>query len=103
MICIGWKQDQAYLYGQNDVNPGDHALVALSTISQEQLDKELERIGSKAQISDMREEQHYFIYVMQDNKRQKSNEEREHLTDWMYHFLNLCEVPNKPVRVPMYQ
>jgi hypothetical protein len=95
MICIGWKKEQAYLYGQNDVKPGEHSAVTLSAISQEQLDKELERIGSKAQMSDMREEQRYFLYVMQDNKRQKSNEEREHLTDWMYYFLNPCAVRRK--------
>lgn len=71
LVCIGWKGEQAYYYRNDNINPGPHAPVSLTSINKNELERQLKEMGSRQQAKDMIKEQVYRQFEWQDRKRQQ--------------------------------
>jgi hypothetical protein len=91
MVCIGWKEEQAFFYSLDNVQPGDYSPVALTAIDKARLDETLNRLGNGAQAIDIKEETSYFLFEARDEKRQKRNKEILVLWYKLIRFLIPCE------------
>jgi len=74
LVCIGYKGEQAFLYTEANVKPGDDAGIRLAAISQGELERALQKASRGTQAPDMQRELKYFLFESQDLKRRKDNE-----------------------------
>lgn len=80
LIAIAYKDEQAFFYSRNEIHSGENPAIALSPVDRTTLDRELSRLASVSQAADLRKEQEYRRFEVQDNKRIQQNNERLILT-----------------------
>jgi hypothetical protein len=103
LVCVGYKGEQAFFYSQDDILPKDYLGISLSKVGNNELDRELNKTGSRDQASAMQREKTYFQFEIKDQKRQKRNQDIWELRTKFSSFLIPCynedyAVPSGPVR-----
>jgi len=73
LVCIGYKDEQAYFNSRKTIQSKDYAGITLSAIGRDELDQELNRFGSLSQGSAIRRENEFFQFEITDTKRKKTN------------------------------
>ena len=80
MLCIAYKDEQAYFFSDITVHPKDYPAIALTPINSNDLDQRLNRLGNNTQASALRKENDYFRFSALDQKRQRLNIALQELT-----------------------
>jgi hypothetical protein len=80
LVCIAYKDEQAYYYSQKDVRPGNYPAISLMMIGKDELAQQLNSFGQK-QVAELKKEQDYFVFEIIDAKRQKNNVRLQELTE----------------------
>ena len=92
LVCIAWKGEQAFMYKEEHIKPGDHSGIRLTAISQPELEHTLQQIGSRSQGAAIKQELEYFQFDSTDQKRKQQNEALQELTWKLRRFLFPCEL-----------
>jgi hypothetical protein len=92
LIAIAYKDEQAYFYSQGVIHTGENPAITLTPVDKAALDRELGRLSSASQASDLRKEQEFRRFERQDNKRIRQNYERLLLTSDLLRFLYPCTI-----------
>lgn len=90
LVCIGWKGEQAFLYKEAHIKPGDHSGIRLTAISRPELEQALQQVGSRPQASAMKQELDYFQFESTDQKRNMDNQALAKLTFKILGFISTC-------------
>ena len=80
LICVAYKDEQAYYYSQKDVRPGNYTAISLTMIEKDELDQQLNSF-SQSQGTEVKKEKDYFFFEILDGKRQKHNIVLQELTE----------------------
>jgi hypothetical protein len=73
LVCLAYKDEQAYFYSMEAVQPKDYSNIALMPIEKNELDKKLNSAGTASQASAIVKENEFFQFEIVDQKRQKHN------------------------------
>ena len=90
LICIGYKDEQAYVYSQQQTEAKDYSNVSLDKISEEDFIQRLNSIGSQSQSIELRQENNYFRFEITDVKRQQRNMAMRELTSRIAKVIFTC-------------
>jgi hypothetical protein len=93
IVAIAYQGNSTYFYSQNHVQPGDYPAIVLTPVDKATLDQALSRLGSALQIDDLRKENDYQAFRVQDDKRVLQNQQRQVLRDALVKVLFPCYVP----------
>ena len=86
LVCIGYKDEQAFVYLGDDIRPGEYPAVEMTAVGEKELSERLNGRGSLDQAADLRKENGFFQFEIRDQKRVRYN-------------LALKELRNKVVKV----
>ena len=90
LVCIGYKDEQAYYYSQLTLQSKDYTGIALASVTKEELDIKLKAIGSLSQSPAVLKENDFFLYDIKDQKRQKHNLAIKELRDKVIALIFSC-------------
>lgn len=93
LVCLGYKGEQAFYYHRDSIQPHTYDSVRLSSISPEELTRQLNQAGSMTQGAQLLEENTFFRLDIQDQKRRKHNEKLEELTWRLRRVIMPCWIP----------
>ena len=71
LVCIGYKGDQAWYYHQGDIRPAVYTNIQLKSVSAEELASQLNQAGNLTQAEELRKENSFSEFDIQDQKRRK--------------------------------
>jgi hypothetical protein len=72
LVCVAYKQEQAFYHYQGNIGSGDHPPVTLDSIGKADLDRRLNLAGSIGQAADLQRENAYFQFEITDEARRKN-------------------------------
>jgi len=81
LVCVAYKDEQAYYYSQKDIQPGNYSAIRLMMIGKDELDEQLNSFGRQNQQDALKKEKDYFLFEIMDTKRQKRNLALQELTE----------------------
>ncbi|HET6994753.1 MAG TPA: hypothetical protein VFI06_07215, partial [Chitinophagaceae bacterium] len=81
LVCIAYKDEQAYYYSQKEIKPGNYTAISLTMIGKDELDQQLNSFGGQNQLAELKKEKDYFLFEIVDTKRQKHNMALQELTE----------------------
>lgn len=73
LVCIGYKNGQAYFHSQAGIEPKAYTGLELTAISQHELKQELNRAGGDRHEKEMQNEINFQLFNYRDMKRRKHN------------------------------
>ena len=80
LVCVGYKDEQAYYYSQKDIHARDYSNISLSAIEKDELSRRLNTFSSQSQVEAIKKENDYFQFEIKDLKRQRQNTVLRELT-----------------------
>jgi hypothetical protein len=92
LICIAYKEEQAFFYSQSSIQSKDYADIILTGISNIDLNQKLNELGSRTQANDLQQETGYFQFEIRDQKRQRRNGDLRQLTQKMINAFFSCSI-----------
>jgi mono/diheme cytochrome c family protein len=95
LVCIAYKDEQAYYYSQKDIRPGSYPAISLTMMEKDELDQRLNNFG-QSQAAELKKEKDYFFFEILDAKRQKHNMALQELTEKIRPVIFSCS------RWPLY-
>jgi hypothetical protein len=90
LICIAYKDEQAYFYSQKTIQSKEYTGIRLTAIGKDELDQKLNDMGSLTQVSALQKENDFFRFEALDKKRQKHNLALQELAYKVWKLLFLC-------------
>jgi hypothetical protein len=81
LVCVGYRDEQAFFYSQDDIRPKDYSSIVLKEIGKNELDRELNSRGNKGKGLDMQAENNFFQFEIRDQKRTKRDHSLRELRD----------------------
>jgi hypothetical protein len=90
MVAIGYKGGQAYFFSQGEIRPGKYPSMGLNAITNDELDKQLNRLGNNNQPRDLIKERDFLRFEIKDEKRQLRNKELQQLTEKTIQLIFPC-------------
>ena len=100
MVCIAYKNEQAFFYSLETVQPKDYAPITLAAIGKNELDQKLNSMGSWPQVSDLEKENEFLRFDIRDQARRKNNQVLQELTDRVMKIILHCytTAPTEPIK-----
>ena len=90
LVCLGYKGEQTFYYHQPGVQPGIHDSIRLSSISAEELTRQLNQVGSETQARQLIQENDFFKFDISDQKRRQKNQAWEELLARLRAMITCC-------------
>lgn len=69
LVCVGYKNEQAFYYSQPGIEPKAYAGIELAAISQHELKRTLKREGGNEHEKEIQKEISFFLFNYRDRKR----------------------------------
>jgi hypothetical protein len=90
LVCLGYKDEKAFFYSKDDIIAKDYPGIFLTAIENNDLDRELNKMGSSGQSKAIQKENQFLLFEIKDQNRQKHNQDLLELRDRMLHFIFPC-------------
>ncbi len=102
LVCVAYKQEQAFYHYQATIGSGDHPSVTLDSIGKAELDRRLNLAGSMRQAADLQRENAYFRFEITDEARQKNVAKVWALQCTVMRLLFPCMLSSERACIPVY-
>lgn len=79
LVCIAFKDEQAYFYSYNRVESKDYTGISLTAIDKDELNQQLNSIGNQTQASGIVKENEFFQFEAKNYQRRQDNLKRQDL------------------------
>jgi hypothetical protein len=91
-VCIGYKNEQAFFYSQENIQPKAYTSILLTEIEEKALDKQLKSLAKETQVSGLKKEQAFFVLENLDMPRRMHNKKLKELKNRLLKLLFACAV-----------
>jgi len=100
LVCVAYKEGEAFLYTQNHVESKNYAHIALLSTGKKEMDHVLNNMSNNGLASAIQKENEFLKFEIADEKRRKYNMDNQELTDKLVDFIFPCYA-DLPKRAPV--
>ncbi|MDP4263215.1 MAG: hypothetical protein Q8941_11865 [Bacteroidota bacterium] len=97
LICIAYKDEQAYFYSKDTIEAKDYSTIILTPAGKDELNKKLNSAGNFTQSSFLDRENDFALFDITDQKRQKYNLGLQELTRRATELIFPCYSRQQPI------
>lgn len=90
LVCIAYKDEQAFFYSRERIQPGNYQHIQLTKIGKEALEQELNKTGTQTQAAALSKENAFFLFDIGDQQRQKNNQALSDLRAKIWRMIIPC-------------